>query len=698
MAKLRHLSDDPATLLTLSTFLTMALRALRNVKFPKSLPALMFGPTSFRRILLSRILLLSVPVLVIGQYVTFRKARSSLLETARQNLSESAIRKGNRIGDQANALKTQLRLASETAALESGSVPRVQAFLESFREQLPDTVQCLQVTDLETQEAIAQTCDHRIFTPPPEGWWRGSESSLDRQLFVTTDITQMVSPLPDSESNRYQQAEITYSAPIYTDDTGEPAYVISLRSILEKPDEPINRPGSLTGSTVVIDEWGVILEHPMPTLIGQTIQSQRNAERLETLVGSALVGHQDFIHLTSFTSPEQELLSGYTAIDAPVSSLDGDGRQKRWVVLAITPLDNALAGLEPIRQVMFNLVLGLLAANLIATLYLAQDLARPVEKLGEYARNIECNTASEPMPAKFFIHEFNQLSKALNRAIERLKTWAQELEEAWNESKNANRLKSEFLATISHELRTPLNGIIGSLRLVRDGFCDDEAEEQEFLQRADDAAVHLLGIINDILDISKIEAGTLSVAIEPVDLMQLIHETLDLNQATVRDKGLTLSAEVETDEPILVRADAAKLKQVLLNAIGNAVKFTETGGIRIEVRVVRGLADENGAHYGGKRAVVEIIDTGIGVDPADFDKLFKPFVMVDGSKTRRFGGTGLGLAISRNLMDMMNGSIRLDSAGVGSGTTVTLELPIAQKNVSLEKTPTLAEADSELET
>ncbi|USR90933.1 ATP-binding protein [Phormidium yuhuli AB48] len=676
----------------------MALRALRNVKFPKFLPAPMFGPTSFRRILLSRILLLSVPVLVIGQYVTFRKARSSLLETARQNLSESAVRKGNRIGDQADALKTQLRLASETAALESGSSPRVQEFLDSFREQLPATVQCLQVTNVDTQVAIAQTCDRDIFTPAPEGWWRGSESGLDRRVFVSTDIIEGRSSLTDSDSPRYRQTEITYSAPIYPEEAAEPNYIITLRATLEKPDEPISRPGSLTGSTVVIDESGIILEHPIDILIGSSIESQRNAERLEILIGSALVGNQDFIHLTSFTSPTQELLSGYTAIDAPVSSLDGNGRQRRWVVLAITPLDNALAGLEPIRQVMFNLVLGLLAANLIATLYLAQDLARPVEKLGEYARNIECNTASEPMPAKFFIQEFNQLSKALNRAIERLKTWAQELEEAWNESKNANRLKSEFLATISHELRTPLNGIIGSLRLVRDGFCDDEAEEQEFLQRADDAAVHLLGIINDILDISKIEAGTLSVAIEPVDLMQLIHEALELNQATVRDKGLTLSAQVEGNEPIWVRADAAKLKQVLLNAIGNAVKFTESGGIRIEVRVVRVPADEYGAHYGGKRVRVDIIDTGIGVDPADFDKLFKPFVMVDGSKTRRFGGTGLGLAISRNLMEMMNGSIRLDSAGVGSGTTVTLELPIAQKNVSLEKTSTLAEADSDLET
>jgi signal transduction histidine kinase len=162
-----------------------------------------------------------------------------------------------------------------------------------------------------------------------------------------------------------------------------------------------------------------------------------------------------------------------------------------------------------------------------------------------------------------------------------------------------------------------------------------------------------------------------------------------------RDKGLVFSTEVQGDPPILVRADAAKLKQVLLNAIGNAVKFTESGGISVQVRVETGNPDHSMAEYGTHYVVVDIIDTGIGVDPADFEKLFKPFVMVDGSKTRRFGGTGLGLAISRNLMDMMNGAIRLDSPGVGSGTTVTLELPMTQKNVSLEKTSTLAEADSD---
>jgi len=152
----------------------------------------MFGPTSFRRILLSRILLLSVPVLLIGQYVTYRKARSSLLETARQNLTESAIRKGNRIEERSNSLKTQLRLASETAALESGSVPRMQSFLDNFREQLPDTVTCLQVTDLDTQTAIAQTCDEQIFNPPPATWWGESQTSLNRTLFVTADIAENV--------------------------------------------------------------------------------------------------------------------------------------------------------------------------------------------------------------------------------------------------------------------------------------------------------------------------------------------------------------------------------------------------------------------------------------------------------------------------------------------------------------------------
>ncbi|MBP0001172.1 MAG: HAMP domain-containing histidine kinase [Cyanobacteria bacterium SID2] len=633
----------------------------------------MFGPTSFRRILLSRILLLSVPVLLIGQYVTYRKARSSLLETARQNLTESAIRKGNSIEESVNALKVNLKAASEAAVLKSGSPNATTVFLNQLVKFLPPTVQCLQLTDLNTNLPVASTCDREIFEIPPPDFWSSSNTIYVTLRAPKASLTGSIDP-NEPKGATY----LTFSAPVYTETDGEGSelrYTLSLQSVLYQPNEPESRPGSLTGATVVIDSDGSILEHPMTSRVGLSVDAEADAKRLRTIINSALAGRQDFQHLFSFSPDREELLAGYTAIPSPVSL----GENNRWIVLAVTRLDDALVGLEPIRQVMLNLVLGLLAANLIATLYLARDLARPVEQLDEYARNVECNTASDPIPASFSIQEFNQLSKVLNHTIERLKSWAQELESAWQESKAANQLKSEFLTTISHELRTPLNGIIGSIRLVRDGFCDTEEEEREFLQRADDAAVHLLDIINDILDISKIETGTLAMTIETVELRNILREAIELQAATLRDKGLELILFPEGEQPIWVRADPAKLKQVALNTIGNAIKFTEAGQISISTQVLGNDPSNSSEPSPTKQAVVKITDTGIGIDAEDFEKLFRPFVMLDGSRTRRFGGTGLGLAISRNLMEMMGGSIELHSDGVGCGTTVTLTLLATQE-------------------
>jgi signal transduction histidine kinase len=326
----------------------------------------------------------------------------------------------------------------------------------------------------------------------------------------------------------------------------------------------------------------------------------------------------------------------------------------------------------------------LFAANLIATLFLARDLARPVEWLGDYAINVQRGSVPARIPQNFKIREFNHLSVALNSMVERLTAWATELESAWQEAKTANQLKNQFLTTISHELRTPLNAILGSLRLVRDDCCDNRQEEKEFLQRADDAAIHLLNIINDILDISKIEAGALSVNLELVDLHAIIEEAIDLQKNLIRAKGLQLNLP-HFPEKVWVQADPDKLKQVLLNILGNAIKFTEEGSITIAIRV-----ESSGQTNGTKtlpnlsRAIVSIQDTGIGVAPETQDKLFQPFVMVDGSKTRKFGGTGLGLAISRNLTELMGGSVSLYSEGIGQGTTVEITLPKTHASPSLE--------------
>jgi signal transduction histidine kinase len=319
---------------------------------------------------------------------------------------------------------------------------------------------------------------------------------------------------------------------------------------------------------------------------------------------------------------------------------------------------------------------------------MARDLALPIEQLGKYALRIHKRDPLERAPKNFRIRELNHLAEVLDNMVGRLEERAKELESAWQEAEAANQLKSEFLANTSHELRTPLNAIIGCIRLVKDGCCDNREEEVEFLHQADKAAIHLLKIINDLLDIQRIEEKKLPLSIETVDLRQILKDVVDLEVVHIQQKGLELHV-TELLEPIWVKADPARLKQVLLNIIYNAVKFTDQGSITIQTRLedVQELLSRSGNQNGHRPdpndvaepeywVVIAVQDTGIGIDPAQQHKLFRPFVMADGSTTRKFEGTGLGLAISRNLVEMMGGQISLHSAGLGHGTTVKIMLPV----------------------
>lgn len=651
------------------------------------------GQSSFRRFLLSRLLLLSVPVLLAGVYVTYRKARSILLETARQNLTESAVRQGESIQKSIIALQANLVTASESGVLKSESPQAYQGFVKQFAQQLPTQIQCVQLRDLTTEEVVASTCRNELPIKPAVALWPQAQTQLlsdPSKVYVTALLPEKSSTAVASHTNRSNttsQLKLLLSAPVYNS-AGQLRYALMVQSALIQPERA--QPGLLTGYPVIINQKERrILAHPHPERVGETIDQEADAKRLEAAVDNALAGEQRFQHLFSFEKNGVELLAGYTAIPSPITA---EANQK-WVILAVTPLDNALYGLREIRQVLLILTCGLIAASFLATLYIARDLARPLEKLTEYALNESRMNSTDRMPHNFKIKELNQLSEALQGMIQRLKAWAEEVETAWKEAQAANQLKNEFLANTSHELRTPLNGIIGCLRLVRDGFCDDREEELDFLKRADDAAIHLLGIINDVLDIARIEAGKLTVEIEPVDLRQLLDEVINLQVVPIQQKGLQFNT-TELHEVVAVRADPAKLKQVLLNIVGNAVKFTDSGSITISTRIEEvkdtGQEHQEGANSdthslkpdgNSSQVVVTVQDTGIGIDPDQQHKLFRPFVMVDGSTTRKCGGTGLGLAISRNLMEMMGGSITLFSEGNGKGTTVEMSLPTIEASL-----------------
>ncbi len=605
--------------------------------------------SSFRRILVTRILLVFVPVLLFGEIVALNKARSSLLNTARQNLTESAVNKGEKISDDLAALRSNLITAGQTKIIQSGSSSQIQQFLKQLKKQLPTPIDCLQVTRIKKGEIIASSCGDQEITP---SGLSPTSNDVDIQFILPPELGKT------GKRDKQNQLQLFLSIPV-SNQRGNLAYRLSMKTTLYQ--QIPNHPGSLTGALVVIAEDGRVLAHPFTERIGTNIKDYADVQRLQAIVKNALSGSNNSSNLSFIEG--QELVAGFTATAKPITTKPS----QRWIVLAVTSVENALFGLEEIKLILIVLTVGLIGASLLASLYLVPYLAGPVEELRDYAVNLHSHHAAQPIPRNFKIREFNQLAQALDQMVERLKDWAEELEMAWKEAKSANQVKSQFLATTSHELRNPLNIIINCVRLVRDGLCDDREEELEFLKKADDTAIHLLGIINDLLDISKIEAGKLSVTLVPLDLRQLLLEVINLQSVNVQHKGLQLICDIG-DRPIPIKCDIGKLKQVLINIIGNATKFTDEGSIQVSTNI--NLTNHQ------PHVIVDIKDTGIGIDPGEQGKLFRPFVMVDGTTTRKFEGTGLGLAISRNLIELMGGKITLESLGLNQGTTVIIKLPL----------------------
>ncbi|CAN5683661.1 response regulator [soil metagenome] len=247
-------------------------------------------------------------------------------------------------------------------------------------------------------------------------------------------------------------------------------------------------------------------------------------------------------------------------------------------------------------------------------------------------------------------------------------------------SRNESRVKSEFLANMSHELRTPLHGILGLSRmLLKTSTRGRESDSLELIRRSGE---HLLGLINGILDFSRLETQGLSLQREDFDIAVLIDDTTSMCLSNAMEKGLTLSCVVDLPRPYVVSADPSRVRQVLLNLIGNAIKFTDKGSIHVKVTEV----GDDGA------IVIRVEDSGIGIDPAEANRIFEPFVQADNSSRRRFGGTGLGLSISRRICRAMGGDISCTSVqGKGSTFICTLALERKAAPVAVVRPPLMLE-------
>lgn len=328
---------------------------------------------------------------------------------------------------------------------------------------------------------------------------------------------------------------------------------------------------------------------------------------------------------------------------------------------------------EPNSLVLFNEP----AAPFESLLKPLQDFAEQVGTAIAHAR-LYTESQSLSLELQRVNKQLLQKQQELQRANEKLLEKQFELEEAGRQAEVASQLKSEFLANTSHELRTPLNSMLGFLKLILDGMADDPEEQQDFIREAYRSALHLLNIINDVLDIARIEAGKLEMDLVPINLADMFQDVEAFLGATAQQKLLYLNVvPFPTQDEVVVYGDYQRVLQVLLNLVGNAIKFTPNGGINLSVEVQNKKVTAHNQSWPGL-VKIRVEDTGIGVALDKQERLFRNFSQVDGSRTRQYGGTGLGLAISQRLVEAMGGTVNFFSMGEGLGATVTFTLPLYQ--------------------
>ncbi len=444
-------------------------------------------------------------------------------------------------------------------------------------------------------------------------------------------------------------------------------------------------------TNLLLDESGAIQAHADPSYIDENSQTKAIEDRKTSF--PLLDKPED---RSAFRARLKRLLTGESTVETLFVDLEGKRvlagvcylPELRWFNVTAIDVDS-LASTKAFFPVVLLLSFSLLSIVVAILVLMRRIVLSPLSELARSTASIMAGREDPPSGPirndeigqlmETFSDMRNTVRETLSGMEEKVSERTAELETARRAAEEANRAKGAFLANTSHELRTPLNAMLGMIQLTLDS--ELTSQQRDDLTNATAAAESLLGILNDILDFSKIEAGKLTVEHRAFKLDSVLQTVLALTERSAHSKGLKLVHTADPSLPEVLVGDTLRIQQVLLNLISNAIKFTEQGEVTVSV------APEPGAE-GGVRFSVR--DTGIGIPADERSALFKPFTQADDSTTRRFGGTGLGLSISSSLVQLMGGTLSLESEE-GVGSELSFSLPIAVP--STESVEALTEPD-----
>ena len=404
------------------------------------------------------------------------------------------------------------------------------------------------------------------------------------------------------------------------------------------------------GHAMIVDATGKVVAHPNADWQSQS----KDASAVPAV--KRMMNRQTGVSVFYAPPLKADVIAGHTFVP-----------ETGWGVMVPQPVSELVAHARQVQATGISIAVISLLLSVIACWWLSNKFAEPIHSLSNVANRIakgdrvakaEFNRPGVPNEVKLLAQSFNEMVREL-----RLKS--EQLAAALEKAEAGNQAKSNFLATISHELRTPITGVIGTLEILEESALDEE--QKLFVTTCQASARHLNKIVDDVLSFTQMEAGKTALCYEPTQIRDVIGEVENLFKQDADKKGVQLNHEIGADVPPTLHTDPQRLKQVLMNLVGNSVKFTDQGRVTISAQI---RADED------ERPWIEfaVSDTGIGITPDAGQDLFLPFNQGDNSLARRYGGNGLGLSISKQLTELLGGTIWFESQ-LGVGTTFSFKIP-----------------------